>query len=136
TENVVELMLGKLGHLPVETQGALQQLACIGGTAKTALLSAVLATSEGLVHKVPWGAGRPDLVERLGGSYRFIHDRVHEAAYSSIPEEARAAAHLRIGRLLLSYTRPEKREEAIFEIVNQLNRGSHLVTSTEERVLI
>ena len=45
----------------------------------------------------------------------------------------RAEAHLRIGRLLAAYISPEKREEAIFEIVNQLNRGSHLITSAEER---
>ena len=49
-----------------------------------------------------------------------------------IPEDLRAEAHLRIGRLLAAHTPPEKREEAIFEIVNQLNRGS-LVTSPEER---
>jgi len=133
TENVVELMLGKLGHLPVETQGALQQLACIGGTAKTALLSAVLATSEGLVHKVLWDAGRHDLVERLDGSYRFIHDRVHEAAYSSIPDGQRTEAHLRIGHLIAARTPPEKRDESIFEIVNQLNRCPGLITSVDER---
>ncbi|MGZ5120556.1 MAG: sigma 54-interacting transcriptional regulator [Burkholderiales bacterium] len=35
--------------------------------------------------------------------------------------------------LLAVHTPPAKREEAIFEIVNQLNRGSHLITSVEER---
>src|ERR1700691_4201267 len=35
--------------------------------------------------------------------------------------------------LLAEHTPAEKREEAIFEIVNQLNRGSHLITSVEDR---
>ena len=67
------------------------------------------------------------------GSYRFVHDRVQEAAYALIPEASRAEAHLRIGRLLAAQTPPEKREEAIFEIVNQLNRGAALITSRDER---
>ena len=74
-----------------------------------------------------------ELVERLEGSYRFVHDRVQEAAYSLIPEELRAEAHLRIGRLLAAHTPPEKREETIFEIVNQLNRGVSLITAPQER---
>ena len=58
---------------------------------------------------------------------------MQEAAYSLIPKELRAAAHLRIGMLLAAHTPAAKREEAIFEIVNQLNRGSHLITSVEDR---
>ena len=58
---------------------------------------------------------------------------MQEAAYSLIPKELRAEAHLRIGMLLAEHTSAAKREEAIFEIVNQLNRGSHLITSVEDR---
>ena len=45
----------------------------------------------------------------------------------------RAEAHLRIGRLLAAHTPPERLEEGIFEIVNQLNRGAALITSAEEQ---
>ena len=124
TDNVVDLMVGKLTRLPVETQKALQQLACLGNVAEITMLSIVLGTSEEEVHAALWEAVRQELVERLDGAYRFVHDRVQEAAYSLIPEASRAAAHLRIGRLLVAHTPPEKREEAIFEIVNQLNRGA------------
>ena len=50
-----------------------------------------------------------------------------------IPQHLRPAAHLRIGMLLAEHTPEAKREEVIFEIVNQLNRGSHLLTSVEDR---
>ena len=74
-----------------------------------------------------------ELVERLDGAYRFAHDRVQEAAYSLIPAELRGEAHLRIGRLLAAHIAPEKREEAIFDIVSQLDRGASLITSRDER---
>jgi predicted ATPase len=45
----------------------------------------------------------------------------------------RAEAHLRIGRLLAANTPPEQREEAIYELVNQLNRGAPFITSDQER---
>src|SRR4029450_9864205 len=34
---------------------------------------------------------------------------------------------------LAAHTHPEEREEAIFELVNQLNRGAALITAQEER---
>jgi len=133
TDNVVDLMVGKLTRLPVETQEALQQLACLGNVAATAMLSTVLQMAEEQVHAVLWPVVRLELVERQERHYRFIHDRVQEAAYSLIPETLRAEVHLRIGRLLSAQTPLEKREEAIFEIVGQLNRGAALITEQEER---
>jgi PAS domain S-box-containing protein len=133
TDNVVELMVGRLNRLPIETQEALQHLACLGNLAEIALLAIAVESSEEQVHASLWAAVRLELVERLEGSYRFVHDRVQEAAYSLIPEELRAQAHLRIGRLLATHIAPEKREESVFEVVSQLNRGVDLITLQAER---
>jgi PAS domain S-box-containing protein len=133
TDNVVELMVGKLNRLPVETQKVLQQFACMGNTAEFDMLRMIFQESIEELHDHLWEAIRTGLIFRSDNSYRFLHDRVQEAAYSLIPADLRAEAHLRIGMLLAAHTPAAKREEAIFEIVNQLNRGSHLITSIEER---
>ncbi len=132
TDNVVELMLGKLSRLPVETRAALQQLACLGNAA-TATLSVVHGGTEAALHAALWEAVRAGLVFRHEGAYRFLHDRVQEAAYALIPADEQAAEHLRIGRLLAARTAPQAIEENVFEIVRQLNRGAALLTSGEER---
>jgi PAS domain S-box-containing protein len=133
TDNVADLLVGKLSQLPVETQNALRWLTCLGVSADVTTLSLLLGRSEEQIHADLWDAVRQEFVERSAGAYRFIHDRVQEAAYSLIPEDRRAEAHLRIGRLLLAHTPPEQKEEAIFQIVNQLNRGAAMITARDER---
>ncbi|QNI30491.1 sigma 54-interacting transcriptional regulator [Alloacidobacterium dinghuense] len=133
TDNVADLMVSNLIRLPINTQSALQRLACLGNSAHIALLTMGREDSTDDVHRDLQQALKIGLVLFSEGSYSFLHDRVQESAYSLIPETQRAAAHLRIGRLMLSHTPPEKLEEAIFEIVSQLNRGAELVTSEDER---
>ena len=133
TDNVADLMVGKLNRLPVEAQQALQLLPCMGNSAEFDLLEMVSQQSNEEMHGQLWEAIRAGLIFRTEHSYTFSHDRVQEAAYSLIPEEARAEAHLRIGRLLATHIAPEKREETIFEIVNQFNRGVSLITAPQER---
>jgi PAS domain S-box-containing protein len=133
TDNVVELLAGRLTRLPLDTQHALRHFACLGNVAEVTTLSVVLRIPVEKVHAALWEALREQLIERLDSSYKFIHDRVQEAAYILIPEGLRAEAHLTIGRLLLADTRPERRDEAIFEIVSQFNRGVSLITSLDER---
>jgi PAS domain S-box-containing protein len=134
TDNVVELMVGKLNRLPLETQKALQEFACLGSRAEIATLSIVHGTSEAAVHSDLWAAVSLEFIVRLEGSYEFVHDRVREAAYALIPEGGGAEAHLRIGRVLLaSRATATEIEEKIFEIANQLNRGVSLITVPQER---
>jgi PAS domain S-box-containing protein len=133
TDNVVELMVKKLNRLPADTQEALKQFACMGNSASFDMLAMAYETSIDELDQDLWEAVRTGLIFRADDSYRFLHDRVQEAAYSMIPLELRSAAHLRIGMLLAEHTPEEKRDEAIFEIVNQLNRGSHLLNSAEDR---
>ena len=133
TDNVADLMVGRLSRLPPETQDALRTFACIGNHAAFEMLGmAYPGSTEGMHHHLQ-AAVRSGLVFRGSNSYRFLHDRVQEAAYSLIPEDSRGETHLRIGMLLAARTPMEKRDEAIFEIVSQLNRGSRLITSVEDR---
>jgi PAS domain S-box-containing protein len=133
TDNVVDLMVGKLNRMPASTQSALRQLACLGNSADFDMLEMVYQDSSKEIDCQLWEAVLAGLVFRSEDSYRFLHDRVQEAAYSLIPVQLRSEAHLRIGRLLVAQTPAQRLDEEIFEIVNQLNRGSDLITSTAER---
>jgi PAS domain S-box-containing protein len=133
TDNVVDLMVGKLNRFPEATQESLKQLACLGNSAEFELLRTVYADSKEEMHDQLWEAVRAGLIFRSENSYRFLHDRVQEAAYSLIPQELRAQTHLHIGRILAESTPHERLDETIFDIVNQLNRGSVLITAVSER---
>ena len=135
TDNVVDLMVGKLTRLPPMTQKALGQLACLGNVAEIGDARLwFTAEPRRRCTRALWDAVRAGLVLRSEGTYTFLHDRVQEAAYALIPEGERPAAHLRIGRLLVGAGRRRRSSRRrIFDIVNQFNRGAELITAPEER---
>ncbi|MDZ8189401.1 MAG: AAA family ATPase [Nostoc sp. ChiSLP02] len=65
--------------------------------------------------------------------YKFLHDRLQQAAYSLIPEAERKKVHLQIGYLLLENFTEHQIKENIFKIVNQLNEGTELITKQLQR---
>ncbi len=133
TDNVVELMVDKLKRLPPGTQEVLERAACVGNVVDFHTLAVVCDQEEARVHAHLWHAVKEGLVLRAGTRYRFLHDRVQQAAYLLIPEPQRERVHLKIGRLLLSRTPPEALEERLFDIVNQLNLGASLLTEASAR---
>jgi PAS domain S-box-containing protein len=133
TDNVVDLMVGKLKRLPPRTLDVVEKCACLGDRAHVSTLARILGRTEGDVHAGLWGAVLSSLLLRTGDIYRFPHDRVQEAAYSLIPEASRAGEHLRIGRLFLSGMAEEDVDEKVFFLVGQFNRGIGLVTDPGER---
>jgi predicted ATPase len=65
--------------------------------------------------------------------YKFVHDRVQQAAYSLIPEEQKKPIHLKIGLLLLSNIPVAEQEEKIFELVNQFNIAVEFISPQTKR---
>ncbi len=133
TDNVLDLMAGKLRRLPDTTQQALKQLACLGNVADIATLVLLQDQTKETLHEELRGAVRAGLVLRSDDAYKFVHDRVQEAAYALVAEDQRAAMHLRIGRLLEARMSPQEISENVFDIVNQLNAGVTHILDSEER---
>jgi predicted ATPase len=151
TDNVVELMALKIQKLPSSTQRVLKLAACIGNQFELETLALVdeqslretatslhAAVAEGLI--LPLGDAYksieldvPQSSNNLTVEYKFVHDRIQQAAYSLIPDESRQLMHRQVGQLLLQNTPLDEREEKIFDIVNQLNLGLAFINHQSER---
>jgi len=133
TDNVVDLMTGKLKRLSATTQDALKKLACLGNVADIATLALVHGTTEDAMHSALQEAVRAGLVFREDRTYRSLHDRIQQAAYSLIPDEQRADLHLRIGRALLASMTADELTEHLFDVANQFNRGAARPIDRDEK---
>jgi PAS domain S-box-containing protein len=134
SDNPVDLMIGRLRRLAPEAQEALKLLACLGNHADFATLAKLRTESDEAMHASFRDAVRAGAAVPREGRYWFFHDRVQEAAYALIPPEGRAELHLRIARLLIAETVQERIAERIYDLVNQLNLGSALISDWPEKV--
>ncbi len=154
TTDVVEFVALQLQKLPDPTQTALQLAACIGNAFDLATLAIVANQSTPEIAQALWfaleaGLILPDTtldldldrglaadhgISALGSRYHFLHDRIQQAAYGLIHPEKRQLTHLKIGQLLLSHRDLADGDRYLFEIANQLNAGSPLITQPQEQV--
>ena len=156
SNDALNLMLGKLLKLPVDLQKILKLAACIGGTfdLKTLAIAceqtpgqtaAALRSSivEGLVllindhvetETMVQQDNQTDSVVDSAARYEFLHDRVHQAAYSLIPDEEKKELHLQMGRLVLRNTAKDELDDKIFNIMGHLNRSLDLIKDPAERI--
>ncbi|MEM8638996.1 MAG: AAA family ATPase [Cyanobacteria bacterium P01_G01_bin.54] len=153
TENVVDLMIAKLTKLPPHTQDNLKLAACIGNRFSLNVLATVReqpisttaqdlwdALQAGFVlplsdaYKIPllWEQDATMDTEEVSVDYRFLHDRVQQAAYALIPESEKQTTHLKIGQLLLANTPEIELLDKVFDIVNHFNAGFSLISDTQQ----
>jgi predicted ATPase/class 3 adenylate cyclase/GAF domain-containing protein/tRNA A-37 threonylcarbamoyl transferase component Bud32 len=160
TDNVVELMVSKIQKLSPQGQQSLKLAACIGNEFSLHLLSCIANNDELIALKQPLEMG---LISALDENYvllsdaqqfhdnllnqyfsnhetlndakfRFLHDRVQQAAYSLMTEEERKEIHLKLGQNLSRNSDAEGITEQIFTICNHLNKGKEYITTSAERL--
>ncbi|TVP59736.1 MAG: GAF domain-containing protein [Nodularia sp. (in: Bacteria)] len=153
TDDVLEFMATQLQKLPRETQKLLQLAACIGNSFDLTTLAVVYEKSQSETATDLWKALQECLILPLADVYkffqadesltlasnqtsivyRFLHDRVQQAAYSLIPADQKQKTHLKIGKLLLNSLSEAEQEDKVFEIVNQLNIGGDLISEKSDQ---
>ncbi|PSB25404.1 AAA family ATPase [Stenomitos frigidus] len=141
TANVVELLLTKLKKLPAVTQQILRLAACIGAEFDLETLAIVCEQAPKAIFGALLTAVQAGLIQPLSEldenllvqEYKFLHDRVQQAAYALIDESQKQVVHLQIGHDLLEKTLPERLSDRLFEIVDHLNYGIELITDQAER---
>ncbi len=157
TADVVKFMATQLQKLPHATQNILKLAACVGNqfdletlaiVADQSLLNTATALWPGLqaglilptsqIYKFWQLENKQPLTseQNINLSYRFLHDRVQQAAYSLIPENQQQLTSLSIGRLLLANTPPLQRAARLFEIVNHFNLAIPLLIEQTEREML
>jgi len=137
TSSVAKLMMDKILRMAPEVLEALKVASCFGAECEEAVLHIIdrapdrigdtaaaldIAVSEGIMSKV-------------NSLYRFSHDQIQQAAYQLVPDLVnKAALHLLIGKLLWKWASKDEFNMFLFVLVDQLHRGSCLLTDPDEKV--
>ena len=156
-EDVVDLLLEKVGKLPRPTRRVLQLAACIGtrfdlGTlatvAEQSVHEVVIALREafeqGIIRNVCGGFGRmlalpePEAnpctpEEATPITLLFAHDRFRQGIYEQLTETERVRVHVRLGRMLRDRIDLAAPDSRLFTVVNHFSVGLPEVTDPAER---
>ena len=149
TENVVDLLIDRLHRFSAETRRLLSLAACIGNTFDLESLGLISGVGSGEIYEnllpvletglILGFSQAPQLdnpqagATAESGSYKFLHDRVQQAAYALIAQKERKPVHLQIGQTLLKQYAPEKGEDLLFDIVHHLNLARRVKDKWKER---
>ena len=145
--NLIELLLRNLRKLPETTQERVKLAACIGDEFSLSTLATISEDSSAVIWEQLQPALKKGLILPKTGEdsvnnedliYKFLHDRIQQAAYSLIPVSEQKLTHFRIGQLLLNTlnTNTNEKETQLFTIVNQLNFGLDWVTDENEKIYL
>lgn len=156
SDNVVDLLILKLQKCSIKTQQILKIASCIGTQFDVKLIAKIagqevpevmkslmeaihdgfILPSEDVLYYL-WSDSRElakmKQFETPSSTFRFLHDKVLQAAYSMTDDSERRKYHQQIGRYLLQKYSGYQKEEHIFEIMNQLNSAEDLISDENER---
>ena len=150
-DDVVTFVVRRIRELPAETLSIIQTAACIGSAFDLATLAEASRRTPYATAAALWPALHSGLVVPVGeayryadmesvsprASYRFVHDRVQQAAYGMLPEADALACHLAVGLVLEKgeAVAGDRAGDRLFAIANQLNRAVTLLTAEQRERL-
>lgn len=161
TDNVIDLMAKELTLLPPKSRETLKYAALLGNSFNINTMGKVMQSSPNSVfqtlqpalntgylltidHKYRafslFDEGINESFEHesvnLDVNFRFLHDRVQQAAYALISAEERPQMHLKTARILLDSTPANKLNDLLFDIASHYSHAHNIVEDPGEKISI
>lgn len=152
TDDIITFLIDRMGDLSEATVATLQRAAVVGNSFDLSSLTALMTQSPAQVVQHLQPALQQELIlladsgldlstsfdfqadSSYNPSYRFIHDRVQQAAYSLLNPADRVEAHYHLGQGLWD-DQTSWDDEQLFATVHHLNQAQTQLTATERQRL-
>lgn len=134
-DSVVALLTQRIQKLPEAVQKCLNIAACIGTQFQTDLLAFVNEMPPADVCKCLNQLCGQGFLSHIDDEFKFIHDRIREAACEITDPNQRQNIHYAIGKALIS-GKFGPRSDDVCMVASQLNMAHNLLSETERDQLI
>ena len=123
-DDLAATLTARLDRLPPELLDVLGAAACVGTAFEPHLVFDLLSLPRPAFDAALGALRDQGLLTADAQSWRFAHDRIHEAARRRLDPATRAALHRRIGQHLLEHAGDDGPADGqIFVVVDHLNAG-------------
>lgn len=154
SEYVINLLLKKLSKLSAQSQDLICLSACIGATFDFNTLLLIsgksseelsnmlweLTLEEYIMPLDNWGKfhtsitlDADDLRQDVNYHFKFQHDRIQQAAYSTLSQDQQRKKHYQIAQILYSQFSNEDLDKNLFDVLNHYLLGKAFITSQNEK---
>ncbi|MFD2368812.1 AAA family ATPase [Brevibacillus sp. GCM10020057] len=154
-ENVADFLVERIRLLPMLTQKLLAYAACLGNHFYLHMVARARNQKESEAIRHLWPAVEEGLLYPLAGdsylayaaleeddaaihakiNFTFLHDRIHQAAYSLLSEVERKRVHLKLGRRMQEFS-DSFESPLLFEVCNHMYLGADLIEDQTERIQV
>jgi hypothetical protein len=122
-DGAAALMVAKLQRLEPAARELIEFASCVGDAFDAEQLALLSGRERALLEPVLFVLAEEGLIAPSHAGFRFVHDRIREAAQSLLSPDRIARIHYETGRLQLERIPEADRPRRIFDIVEHLNRG-------------
>ncbi|KAL7482010.1 hypothetical protein ACHAW6_007699 [Cyclotella cf. meneghiniana] len=141
TDNVLYILKNNMSVLEESAQTALKVASCFGINVSIIIAKKLAATPQyhNLQATLDQVIVKEGYMDFDGVTYRFVHDRVREAAYGLIPSAEKDQFHFTIGMALQSNiaVKDEEDTSVLFATIDQINRyPSSMLRDDSQRIFI
>jgi predicted ATPase len=124
TDNVLHLLSNKLSSISECMQTALKCASCLGIQIDKVIAKQLSGYWRFVnLHAALDNAVEDGFMDCDGTHYRFVHDKLREAAYDLIEADAKDQFHFELGMAMHSCCAIKENMDALFATINQINHG-------------